>query len=558
MKKSINRKILVIGLLILFLGASATFGVSANLATPRMITQNVNAIQQNIVGKTSLAGNVQISTNTQNDVHPRIATTNHGQTIVVYEAVVDSFTRQVPLVYSTNGGTTWTEAFLFDSTTYTSGSGWLAYPDIVNNPHNDTLWFTMVDPFADQYNSHMAFLPGDITTATTASVYGVSGTGSSNYMYSAGICSANFYMSFATADYGNFVQTIEFGYWCYPDFAHPPVMGGFYYDGQSLYKTEPVAEPEMGSNANRFFSVFETSDHVSIKSNVMDESLMTNGEQQNAMDKYADIEQQPAQSIGMGSDPDVSGSGNQLCVVFVQNGDVKCNYSTCDKSTYIPGYSWHQSTVDTGASTPSVYMAGSSATVAYVKGGNLYVKTSSDGGATWGAATQMNDASAAGKVVADKGAVAIGKTGVAFEDNRNGNIDIYFAPLASNAPDAPQITGPASGNAKKAVDYKFTTTDPQNDQVLYYIDWGDNTNTGWVGPYASGAQITQSHTWAAKGNYTITAQAKDTNGNIGDWGTLTVTMPVSISLPPFFHQLIEKIFEQFPHAFPVLRHLLGY
>jgi hypothetical protein len=335
-------------------------------------------------------------------------------------------------------------------------------------------------------------------------------------------------------------------------------MGGFYYDGQSLYTTAPVAEPEMGSNSNRFFEVFETDSgartHISIKSNVMDESLMTNGEQQNGMDKYGDIEQQPAQSIAKGTDPDVSGSGNALCVVFVQNGNILCNYSTCAKSTYDPGYDWHQSTVVSGgASTPSVYMAGSTVTCAYVKGGNLYMKTSDDAGATWGAEVQMNDGGAT--VVADKGAVAIGKTGIAFEDSRNGNIDIYFAPITPQAPDAPHITGPASGNAKTAYDYQFTTTDYQGDQVLYYIDWGDNTNSGWLGPFASGAAQTVSHTWSAKGNFTITAQAKDTAGHTSDWGTLTVNMPVSYNIPHL--SFWQYLFERFPHAFPVLRHLLG-
>ena len=35
-----------------------------------------------------------------------------------------------------------------------------------------------------------------------------------------------------------------------------------------------------------------------------------------------------------------------------------------------------------------------------------------------------------------------------------------------------------------------------------------------------------------------------------------VTMPVVINTP--FYQFIEKLFQRFPHAFPILRHLLGY
>jgi hypothetical protein len=123
----------------------------------------------------------------------------------------------------------------------------------------------------------------------------------------------------------------------------------------------------------------------------------------------------------------------------------------------------------------------------------------------------------------------------------------------SNAPNPPKITGPSSGEIGKSTNYVLTTTDPEGYQVFYYINWGDGQNSGWIGPYASGSPVTQSHTWSTKGNFAITAQAKDTADHISDWGSL----PVSVSLPSFFHQFIEKLFERYPNAFPQLRHLLG-
>ena len=71
-------------------------------------------------------------------------------------------------------------------------------------------------------------------------------------------------------------------------------------------------------------------------------------------------------------------------------------------------------------------MQGNNVYCAYVKGGNLYLKVSEDGGVTWGAAEQKNDVD--GTVVAEKGAVDICKSGIAFTDTRNGNYDIYYAP----------------------------------------------------------------------------------------------------------------------------------
>ena len=56
--------------------------------------------------------------------------------------------------------------------------------------------------------------------------------------------------------------------------------------------------------------------------------------------------------------------------------------------------------------------------------------------------------------------------------------------------------------------------------------------------------------------YAIKAKAKDVNGNESNWETLTVTMPYSYNVP--FMQFWERLFERFPNAFPILRHLMGY
>jgi len=564
MEKGINRKILVIGLVFLFLGASATLGVSASYTNgqlPRLIQQNtqtIQATQKNIVGKTSYDGNVLISTNPANDYRPRIAINSKNQMIVVYEQEIDQFTKQVNVVYTPDFGKTWTQAFYCDSTAWTSGSGILAFPDIVYNTHNDTLWINMIDPNGDQYNIAMIVISADIATIKNATIHRISGTGASNYQDCAVACTNNIYFALDVEDYSGLLSAYGLGLWT-QQFTAPTGLHGFYYDGQTQHVSMPCFEIEMGQNDNRIFAVCESrlsnGTKISMKSQVNDETLMMSAEQQNGMDKYGDVEQMPGQYLGAGTDPDVSGSGANVAAVYVQGGDVKCSYSTCDAHTYIPGFNWHVSTVDTGASTPSVYMTGSTVYCAYVKGGNLYLKNSTDAGATWGTATQMNDGGAT--VMSDPGSVAVCKLGVVFQDTRDGKSHLYCAPIKqAGAPDNPTITGPASGKTGKATTYTFTTIDHENDQVFYYIDWGDTTNSGWVGPYASGSATPQSHTWAAKGDYTIKAKAKDTAGHESDYGTLPVTMPMTMT-PPFY-QFLEKLFERFPNAFPILRQRLGY
>jgi hypothetical protein len=123
-------------------------------------------------------------------------------------------------------------------------------------------------------------------------------------------------------------------------------------------------------------------------------------------------------------------------------------------------------------------------------------------------------------------------------------------------PFPPTITGPLKGKINIDTDYNFTVIDPNGDEVFYSIDWGDGTNSSWIGPYVSGEQILKSHTWSTKGDYTIRAKAKDTSGNESDWGQLTVTMPYSIGIPLL--SFWEKLFERFPHVFPILRHMVGF
>ena len=131
-----------------------------------------------------------------------------------------------------------------------------------------------------------------------------------------------------------------------------------------------------------------------------------------------------------------------------------------------------------------------------------------------------------------------------------------FTTIANQPPSTPTITGPAQGKINVETDYNFTATDPDGDNIMYFIEWGDGTNSGWIGPYPSGDIVTKSHTWSTKGTYTIKAKAKDATGAESGWGQLSVTMPFSYNQP--FMQFWMKLLERFPHAFPILRHLLGY
>ncbi|MCX6660981.1 MAG: hypothetical protein NTY91_00345 [Euryarchaeota archaeon] len=141
-----------------------------------------------------------------------------------------------------------------------------------------------------------------------------------------------------------------------------------------------------------------------------------------------------------------------------------------------------------------------------------------------------------------------------------GATSIRSEPLAvtitnNTPPDAPQITGPAEGKAGKPYLFNLLTTDAQDQDIYYYIDWGDNTTSGWLGPYISGTEIHQTHAWAGEGTYTVKAKAKDIMNSESDWATFSVAMPLEYRFS--FSILLQHLFEKYPNLFPLLRHFMG-
>ena len=132
----------------------------------------------------------------------------------------------------------------------------------------------------------------------------------------------------------------------------------------------------------------------------------------------------------------------------------------------------------------------------------------------------------------------------------------FLVIIGYRPPDTPTIDGPTSGKGGVEYGYTFTSTDPNGDNVYYYIEWGDNDTEEWIGPYNSDEEITVNHSWSEEGTYMIKAKAEDIYGLESDWGTLEVTMPKSKTIH-FNFNLLSWLFERFPNAFPILRYMLG-
>ena len=86
-----------------------------------------------------------------------------------------------------------------------------------------------------------------------------------------------------------------------------------------------------------------------------------------------------------------------------------------------------------------------------------------------------------------------------------------------NPPDKPEGAGPCSGKSRIEYTFEFVTTDPDGDNISYYVDWGDGNNTSWIGPFESGQAFAVAHTWYERGCYIIKCQAIDIWGDESEW-----------------------------------------
>ncbi len=113
-------------------------------------------------------------------------------------------------------------------------------------------------------------------------------------------------------------------------------------------------------------------------------------------------------------------------------------------------------------------------------------------------------------------------------------------------PDKPsKPNGPSNGKIGIEYTYSTFTTDPQSDQVFYLFNWGDGTETGWLGPYPSGETIEANHTWTKQKIYQIKVKAKDIIGYESGWSDpLTISIPrIKISSNNLFIRLFRELLE---------------
>ena len=132
----------------------------------------------------------------------------------------------------------------------------------------------------------------------------------------------------------------------------------------------------------------------------------------------------------------------------------------------------------------------------------------------------------------------------------------HEVPSENQAPNKPsRPSGPYKGKAGEKYTYETSTDDPDADQLFFIWNWGDDTDSGWLGPFESGETVNASHIWENKDDYNIRVKARDNNGAESSWSE-----PLSISMPrdkPFLiNSLMEWLMEHFPILYQIFQKLL--
>lgn len=112
-------------------------------------------------------------------------------------------------------------------------------------------------------------------------------------------------------------------------------------------------------------------------------------------------------------------------------------------------------------------------------------------------------------------------------------------------PNPPVIMGPKSGRVGVKYNYSFIATEPDGDNVYYFVQWGDASGSqDWVGPFPSGEEVILNHTYTQNGVYTIYAKAVDIFDAESEWGSLEITMPRNKAVSS--NMLFWRLAERFP------------
>jgi len=84
-------------------------------------------------------------------------------------------------------------------------------------------------------------------------------------------------------------------------------------------------------------------------------------------------------------------------------------------------------------------------------------------------------------------------------------------------PNKPSISGPEEGNVGEELTFSTSSIDPYDKELSFLWEWGDGTQSDWLGPYDSGEIVSASYSWDEEGIYQVKVKAKNSDELESDW-----------------------------------------
>jgi outer membrane protein assembly factor BamB len=129
-----------------------------------------------------------------------------------------------------------------------------------------------------------------------------------------------------------------------------------------------------------------------------------------------------------------------------------------------------------------------------------------------------------------------------------GCIHAFNEYTGSNTPPTKPALGGSCLNWDREWDLSMRSTDPENNPIAYYVEWGDGTSEeDWTIEVYSGIPEHVQHVYQRMGKYTIRAKARDSLGLESDWATLTIRLS-----HPYQNSWIELLQNRFPNIAQIL------
>lgn len=130
---------------------------------------------------------------------------------------------------------------------------------------------------------------------------------------------------------------------------------------------------------------------------------------------------------------------------------------------------------------------------------------------------------------------------------------VYIKGYQNTAPMKPELDGDKEGAFNEELDFSAVTYDCDRQNIWYLFDWGDETDSGWLGPYQSGEICTIQNSWPGflyTDYYDISVLAKDSTGTKSLWSD-------SMEVKVYQGRSKNKIGNDFLQKFPMISNMIS-